>query len=143
MGQLYPRAGVSVAVFRQDEVLLVERGKAPYDGLWSLPGGAVQWGETALEAARRELKEETGLEPSGLSLSHVADAIIRDGYGTILSHYTISVFAASNFSGALAAGSDAKHAKWFTQDELIHLKRTPGLEIAIENARRALHKGIR
>ena len=57
----YPRPGASVVVFRGDEVLLVQRGKRPYEGFWSLPGGEIQWGETAAEAARRELKEETGL----------------------------------------------------------------------------------
>ncbi len=57
----YPRAGVSVAVFRGNEVLLVQRGNQLYAGFWSLPGGEVQWGEKVAEAARRELEEETGL----------------------------------------------------------------------------------
>ena len=49
---VHPRPGASVVVFRGDEVLLVQRGKRPYEGYWSLPGGEIQWGETAADAAR-------------------------------------------------------------------------------------------
>ena len=58
---LIPRAGVSVALFKGEGVVLVQRGKGIYRGFWSLPGGAIELGETAMEAAQRELREETQL----------------------------------------------------------------------------------
>lgn len=143
MPQSYPRAGVSVAVFRGDEVLLVQRGKGIYRGAWSLPGGAVELGETAVEAARRELMEETELLASGLTLSDVADAILRDSSGAAVTHYAIAVFAARGFSGTLAAAADAMDAGWFGHEDRKGLQRTPGLEAAIERAKRALGKGER
>jgi len=143
MTQVYPRAGVSAAVFRGGEVLLVQRGKGAYAGSWSLPGGAIELGETAIEAARRELSEETGLLALDLTLSDVADVIVRDDAGAVVSHYTIAVFAAERVTGTLAAGADAKDAGWFDAAARMQLQRTPGLEAAIEKARWALDKGRR
>ncbi|HZV21264.1 MAG TPA: NUDIX domain-containing protein [Hyphomicrobiales bacterium] len=135
----YPRAAVSVAVFRGNEVLLVRRGKkGAYQGLWSLPGGAIELGETAMEAARRELKEETGLEASGLTLADVRDAILRNSKGAVEAHFTIIVFAASRFEGILAAGGDAAEADWLNADARGNLPKTPGLEVTIERAAQAL-----
>ena len=138
MPQTYPRAGVSVAIFNGEGVLLVQRGKGIYRGLWSLPGGAIELGETAVEAARRELWEETGLLASDLTLSDVADAIVRDSTGAVETHYTIAVYAADQVSGTLAAAADAMDAGWFGPEARRCLNRTPGLEAAIVRARSAL-----
>src|SRR3974390_1710373 len=83
MPQAYPRAGVSVVVLQGGDVLLVQRGKGAYRGFWSLPGGAIELGETAEAAARRELMEETGLLASDLTLGDVADVIVRDTAGAV------------------------------------------------------------
>ncbi len=139
----HPRPGASVVVFRGDEVLLVRRGKRPYHGFWSLPGGEIQWGETAADAARRELKEETGLLALNLTLGDVADGILKDDTGTVMSHYTIIVFATRDVEGVLAPASDAAAVGFFGTDERLQLQCTPRLESAIENARRALERGGR
>jgi ADP-ribose pyrophosphatase YjhB (NUDIX family) len=141
MSSFYPRAGVSIAVFRGSAVLLVRRGKAPYAGMWSLPGGAVLLGETAREAACRELFEETGLLASALTLGDVADALAQDDEGAVAAHYMIAVFAAEDVTGVLAAGGDAAEARFFTDEQRVRLTCTPGLETAIGNAKAALSKG--
>ena len=82
-----PISGVGVAVFRNEEVLLVKRKKAPYKGQWSLPGGKQRLGETVTQAARRELMEETGVEVNELTLVDVVDIIVPDEEGGILYHY--------------------------------------------------------
>ncbi len=140
MPQDYPQAGASAAIFKGSEVLLVRRGKGIYRGAWSLPGGKVELGETSLEAARRELLEETGLLALNLTLSDVADAIVRDSSGAVKTHYTIAVYASDRFSGTVAAGTDALEAGWFSAEAAQSLERTPGLEAAIEKARSALER---
>jgi 8-oxo-dGTP diphosphatase len=139
--QAYPRAGVSVMVVQGDDVLLVQRGKGVYRGLWSLPGGAIELGETAEAAARRELLEETGLLASGLTLGDVADAVLRDAEGGVEAHFTIAVYATDQVSGSLAAAADALDARWFGPEARLHLECTPGLEAVIGRAKRALEKG--
>jgi 8-oxo-dGTP diphosphatase len=143
MPQAYPRAGVSAALFKGNDVLLVRRGKGIYRGAWSLPGGAVELGETAFEAAKRELLEETGLLALELTLSDVADAIVRDSSGAVETHYTIAVYASDRFSGTVAAAGDAVDAAWFNVEAVASLERTPGLETAIGKARLALQKDKR
>jgi len=141
MPQAYPRAGVSVVVLQGDDVLLVQRGKGAYRGVWSLPGGAIELGETAEVAARRELLEETGLLASDLTLGDVADVILRDAEGAVETHYTIAVYVTDRVSGALAAAADALNAHWFGPEARLQLERTPGLEAVIGKASRALGKG--
>jgi 8-oxo-dGTP diphosphatase len=143
MPQACPQAGVSAALFKGNDVLLVRRGKGIYRGAWSLPGGAVELGETAFEAAKRELLEETGLLALELTLSDVADAIVRDSSGAVETHYTIAVYASDRFSGTVAAAGDAVDAAWFSVEAVASLERTPGLETAIGKARLALQKDKR
>jgi 8-oxo-dGTP diphosphatase len=129
-----PRLGASACVWRDGLVLLVQRGKQPGKGLWSLPGGHVEWGETAHDAARRELFEETGVTAALDLRVDVFDAIRRDEAGRVLSHYLISVFTGAWMSGEARAGDDAGGVRWATLEELASLDMTSNAEAIIRNA---------
>ncbi len=107
-----PRVGIGIVVLRGDEVLLVRRGRAPALGAWSLPGGGQELGETAVAAARRELREETGLEVGELALLAHVDSIHRDETGRIQFHYTILDFVADYAGGVAVAGDDVSDVAW-------------------------------
>ncbi len=107
-----PIVGIGVALLRPGKVLLVRRGKPPNMGAWSLPGGAQELGETAEEAGRRELAEETGLAVGKLHLAANVDTIRRDAAGRVQFHYTIIDFAARWTGGEPVAGSDVSEAVW-------------------------------
>ena len=99
-------------------MLLVRRAKPPAAGSWSLPGGAQELGETAEAAARRELREETGLEAGPLLLAANVDSIHRDAAGRVRFHYTILDFAARWTGGMPAPGSDVTDAVFAPLDAL-------------------------
>ncbi|WP_425407217.1 NUDIX hydrolase [Hwanghaeella sp.] len=107
-----PVIGVGVIVFRDEDVLLIRRGKPPNKGSLSLPGGGQDLGETVREAAAREVMEETGLEVEVTHLVDVVDVIRGDTAGRTKYHYTLVDFAAEWRSGDPVAGSDAEEAIW-------------------------------
>lgn len=133
-----PWVGVGCVVLRPADgaVLLVRRGKPPRLGRWSLPGGAQRAGETCEEAARRELREEAGVEVGALALCAVVDAITRDGAGRARFHYTIVDYCALWRSGEARAGDDAAAVAWAT--DLSPYALTPEAAEVIGKARAAL-----
>ena len=116
-----PIAGVGVVVFRNEEVLLVKRKKAPYKGQWSIPGGKQLLGETVTQAARRELMEETGVEVNELTLIDVIDIIVPDEEGKILYHYIVADYRAHWLSGECSPGDDAQDIQWFNLNKLVSI----------------------
>ena len=113
-----PYLGVGVIVFRDHEVLLIQRNKEPNKGQWSIPGGRQMLGETAAEAARRELLEETGVKVDQLLLVDVVDAIIPDVEGKIKYHYTLVDYMGQWQSGESRPGDDAKEVSWIHLNKL-------------------------
>nr|WP_159999831.1 NUDIX hydrolase [Roseomonas sp. 18066] len=130
--------GIGVVALRGDDVLMVKRGRPPRQGDWSIPGGAQNLGETAEQAARRELREEAGIEVGPLALAVVVDAVNRDTAGRIRFHYTIIDFAGEWLSGEPVAGDDVDDARWFTPAELAALPLWSEAKRAIAEARRRL-----
>lgn len=106
---------VGVAVVRDGSLLLIERGRGVGRGLWSIPGGRVEFGETLAQAAKRELYEETGLRADTLTpLGHV------ERIGPTW-HYVIHDFLwemPSRYSSDVIVGDDAAAASWVELDEL-------------------------
>ena len=107
-----PYVGVGVVVFRDDSVLLAQRGKRPRLNVWSIPGGAQEIGETIEQAAHREIFEETGVRIELLGLIDVVNSINRDEDQRVQFHYTLVDFVAQWKSGEIIAGDDAADARW-------------------------------
>lgn len=133
-----PLPSAAAVIVESGRVLLIERGRPPLAGFWSVPGGLIRLGETARAAAAREAREETGLEIEVGELLEVADRIEPDADGRIRFHYLIADYLARPKGGANPQpGDDAARAQWFSWDELAGLKLTPGLEPVLQRARRA------
>jgi ADP-ribose pyrophosphatase YjhB (NUDIX family) len=130
-----PTLGASACIFRGDEVLLVRRGKAEGYGLWSLPGGRVHSGETLIEAAARELAEETGIEAELIGLAGCRDVIRRDAAGAVVAHQVVAAHAGVWLAGEPVAMDDAAEAGWFGLDDLASLALTEGAEDIIRRAK--------
>lgn len=113
-----PIVGVGVVVWRDDKFLLVQRGKEPNKGQWSIPGGAQQLGETVFAAAAREVLEETGLAVEVQGLVDVVDGIMTDAEGAVMYHYTLVDVVAESQQGEPVAADDAAAVGWFKWDDL-------------------------
>ena len=113
-----PWIGIAVILFRGDTVLLVRRAQPPRAGEWSLPGGAQRLGERAEEAARRELREETGVEAGRLRLAGVIDSLTPDAAGRLRFHYTILDYAGEWAAGEARPGGDVDRVAWAALDAL-------------------------
>jgi 8-oxo-dGTP diphosphatase len=122
-----PYLAVSAAIFRDGRVLIVRRGRAPAHGLYTLPGGGVELGETLEQAVMREVREETGLAIAPLALVGFREAIARDAAGRIERHFVILPFAARWIAGDIALSEELAEADWRRPDELAGLKTTEGL----------------
>ena len=104
MDTAQPVPAVGVVCLKDDQVLLIRRGKPPLQGDWSLPGGKLEWGERLEDCARRELFEETGVEAEILGLAAVVDGLWPGR------HYVLIDYAARWLSGEPVAGDDAAEA---------------------------------
>jgi ADP-ribose pyrophosphatase YjhB (NUDIX family) len=108
-------------------VLIVRRARPPAHGLYTLPGGGVELGETLEEAIIREVREETRLAIAPLALVGFREAIARDAAGRVERHFVILPFAARWIAGEVALSEELAEAHWRKPDELAGLKTTDGL----------------
>ena len=113
-----PVVGVGAVVLDGDRVLLVKRGQAPLKGHWSLPGGAVETGETLEQAVAREVLEETGITIDVGPMVEVLDRISRDVEGRVEHHFVLIDFVARPLRGVLEGASDADEAAWVAVADL-------------------------
>jgi 8-oxo-dGTP diphosphatase len=107
-----PIVGVGAVVLDGDRVLLVRRGNEPLKGEWSLPGGAVEVGETLETAIAREVREETGLDVDVGPLIDVLDRIRPDEDGRVRYHYVLIDFVCRPTGGTLCCATDASDVTW-------------------------------
>ncbi len=129
-----PVLGVGALIIEQGRILLVERGREPLKGYWSLPGGAVETGERLEVAVRREVREETGLEIEIVALIEVFERIMNDESGRPEYHYVLMDYLCRPSGGSLCAADDASRVGWFEPGEISALRITEGTPAVIAKA---------
>jgi 8-oxo-dGTP diphosphatase len=122
VGREYPHApivGVAGVVLWRGDVLLIRRGREPMLGIWSLPGGALELGETTAQGVAREIVEETGVCVRPVEIITTLDRIIRDGEGRVRYHYVlVEWLCLTEGSADLVCGDDATEARWVSRGEI-------------------------
>ena len=123
-GREYPAApivGVAAVVVRGESVLLIRRGREPMLGAWSLPGGALELGETTAEGIAREVFEETGVRARPVEIVATLDRIVREEDGRVRFHYVLVEWlcrAEDDDGSPLICGDDAAEARWVPREEI-------------------------
>lgn len=131
----HPQIAVSAAIFRGPSVLLVRRARSPGKGLYSLPGGRVEYGETLARAVMREVAEETSLAIDLAGLAGWREVVPNPGHA---GHYVVLSFAARWTGGEPALNDELDDFRWVEPDRLMQFKLTDGLAAIVANARRLL-----
>jgi 8-oxo-dGTP diphosphatase len=129
-----PYVAVSAAIIRDGRVLIVRRARPPAHGVFTLPGGVVEAGETLHEAVVREIAEETSLTIEPVALAGHREVIARDKEGKAERHFIILAFAARWISGEPRLNEELAEARWLRPEEIKPLKTTEGLHEIIAAA---------
>ena len=122
-----PFLAVSAAIVRDGHVLVVRRARPPAAGLFTLPGGVVEAGETLVEAIVREVREETGMTIEPVALAGYREVLMRAADGRIERHFVILAFAARWIMGEPSLSNEIAEARWVRPAELENLQTTEGL----------------
>jgi 8-oxo-dGTP diphosphatase len=135
-----PLVGVGAIIFNRDRILMAQRGKQPLEGWWSLPGGALEIGESLQDAVCREVLEETGLVVRPVKLFEVFERIMRDTAGVPEYHYVLIDYVCRVTGGELRPGDDVCRVEWVRRRDLAGLQITEGTLQVIERAFRKRRK---
>ena len=129
-----PILAVSAAIIRDGRVLVARRNRGPAYGIWTLPGGVVEAGETLGEALVREIAEETGMTIEPVALAGHREVVQRDQTGKVERHFVILCFAARWIKGEPTLNEELAEANWLRPAEILPLKTTEGLHDIIAAA---------
>jgi ADP-ribose pyrophosphatase YjhB (NUDIX family) len=122
-----PYLAVSAAIIRDGRVLVARRARGPALGIWTMPGGVVEAGETLTEALVREIAEETGMTIEPVALAGHREVLLRDDDKRVARHFVILCFAARWIAGEPKLNEELAEARWLRPAELEDLKTTEGL----------------
>jgi 8-oxo-dGTP diphosphatase len=136
-----PYLAVSAVIVRDGEFLAVRRARPPMEGLFTLPGGGVETGESLIEAVVREVREETGLTVEPLALAGYREVITRDEAGRVQRHFVILAFAARWIAGEPRLNEELSEARWMRPAALRELSTTEGLAEIVAAAFDLLERG--
>jgi len=136
-----PYLAVSAVIVRDGEFLAVRRARPPMQGLFTLPGGGVEAGESIAEAVRREVREETGLTIEAAALAGYREVITRDDAGRVQRHFVILTFAARWVAGEPRLNEELLEARWIRPAGLPQLSTTEGLAEIVASAFELLEQG--
>jgi ADP-ribose pyrophosphatase YjhB (NUDIX family) len=123
----HPYLAVSAAIIRDGRVLVTQRARGPALGVWTMPGGVVETGETLTEALVREIDEETGMAVEPVALAGHREVVVRDDRGRVSRHFVILCFATRWIAGEPRLNEELSDARWLRPAELSSLKTTDGL----------------
>jgi len=129
-----PYLAVSAAIVRDNKIFVVRRARPPANGLFSLPGGVVETGETLTQAVTREIGEETGMSIEPVALAGFRESIVRDERDRVERHFVILCFAARWQAGEPVLNEELSEARWLDPHELANLPTTPGLAEIVTTA---------
>lgn len=129
-----PYLAVSAAIIREGRVLIVQRAQPPMRGVFTLPGGVIEAGETLHQALVREIEEEVGMEIAPVALAGHREVIVRDAEGRVERHFVILAFAARWLSGEPKLNHELADTRWVRPDEIAGLRTTEGLGEIIASA---------
>lgn len=132
--------GVGALIFRRDKILLVERGRDPLKGYWSLSGGLVETGERLEAAIVREVFEETGLRVKPGPIFEVFERMIHDTFGRPEYHYVLIDYVCKVVGGEVRAGDDVSRVEWVKRGRLGEYRLTEGTLAVIERAYATIEK---
>lgn len=136
----HPCLAVSAVIVRGGEFLVVRRARPPMQGLFTLPGGGVECGESLVDAVRREVLEETGLRIEPAALAGTREVIARDDAGRVERHFVILAFAARWIAGEPRLNDELAEARWIRPAALRELSTTEGLAEIVAAAFERLEK---
>jgi len=122
-----PYLAVSAVIIRDGEFLIVRRARPPMQGLFTLPGGGVETGESLFDAVRREVREETGLTIEPVGFAGTREVIGRNDTGRVQRHFVILAFAARWVAGEPRLNDELAEARWIRPAGLKDLTTTEGL----------------
>ena len=129
-----PVVGVGAIITEGPRVLLVRRGREPSKGLWSIPGGMLELGESLVDGIRREVREEVGREVRVLETVEVLERIIYDDDGKIEYHYVLVDYLCEPLGRTLRVADDAEAAEWVRRRNVSSYEITKGTPAVIEKA---------
>ena len=129
-----PYLAVSAAIIRDGRVLVARRARGPALGVWTMPGGVVEAGETLTEALVREIEEETALNIEPVALAGHREVVVRDDSRKVARHFVILCFASRLVGGELKLNEELAEARWLRPEELAELNTTEGLAEIVASA---------